>query len=710
MALRRRSQIPGVYRILIATIRLRIVSTLAIAVECANDFKWPGNKKLSGFKSVKYKYWKNKGVPHLEPTFPAGNVSDVMHSRKTIGEVYVEFYRKFKETVDYRKKNNIKRNDFMQLLIELMNNNTIDKEEKRVFKGGHVTITMTDVAAQSVTFLLAGFETSATTMSFCLYELALNPDIQDRLREDIDTVLEKHDGNITYEAIQEMNYLDNVVSETLRKHPTAPFLIRECTKEYKIPDSEIVVDRRSQVVVPVMGLHYDPKYFPDPTRFDPDRFTEEVKNTRHHYSYLPFGEGPRICMVKYKYWKKKGVPHLQPTFPAGNVSDLMYSRKSIGEVYADFYRKFEGKMKMMIQIMIDCGKELGKYLEESARKQDIVEVKDILARFTTDIIASAAFGIQCNCLKNPNAEFREWGRKLIEPSFNQKFRDLLYLTMPDLAISLGIPNIPSHLANFFIKVVEETVGHREKNNIKRNDFMQLLIQLLNNNNIDEEEKQVTKGGDVAITMTEVAAQSVIFFVAGFETSATTLSFCLYELALNPDIQDRLREEIDTVLEKYDGNITYEGIQEMSYLDNVLSETLRKHPPAPFVFRECTKEYKIPDSEVVVDTGSKVLVPIMGLHYDPKYFPDPTRFDPDRFTEEVKKTRHHYSYLPFGEGPRICIGMRFALLQTKVGLVTLLSKYQFNVCEKTAVPFVYDPKSLILFMKGGTWLQVKNRSN
>ncbi|XP_069671897.1 probable cytochrome P450 6a14 [Periplaneta americana] len=487
--------------------------------------------------------------------------------------------------------------------------------------------------------------------------------------------------------------------------------------------------------------------------------------------------------VKYKYWKKKGVPHLQPTFPAGNVSDLMYSRKSIGEVYADFYRKFEGqrfagiyqfhsptllaldpeliknvlvkdfdhfhdrgfpfdekieplganlfqlngakwkslrnklspsltsgKMKMMIQIMIDCGKELGKYLEDPARKQDIVEVKDILARFTTDIIASAAFGIQCNCLKNPNAEFREWGRKLIEPSFNQKFRDLLYLTVPDLAISLGIPNIPSHLANFFIKVVEETVGHREKNNIKRNDFMQLLIQLLNNNNIDEEEKQVTKGGDVAITMTEVAAQSVIFFVAGFETSATTLSFCLYELALNPDIQDRLREEIDTVLEKYDGNITYEGIQEMSYLDNVLSETLRKHPPAPFVFRECTKEYKIPDSEVVVDTGSKVLVPIMGLHYDPKYFPDPTRFDPDRFTEEVKKTRHHYSYLPFGEGPRICIGMRFALLQTKVGLVTLLSKYQFNVCEKTAVPFVYDPKSLILFMKGGTWLQVKNRSN
>ncbi|XP_069671900.1 probable cytochrome P450 6a13 isoform X3 [Periplaneta americana] len=261
--------------------------------------------------------------------------------------------------------------------------------------------------------------------------------------------------------------------------------------------------------------------------------------------------------VKYKYWKNKGVPHLEPTFPAGNVSDVVYSRKTIGEVYVEFYRKFKG--------------------------------------------------------------------------------------------------------------------------------------------------------DVTITMTDVAAQSVTFLLAGFETSATTMSFCLYELALNPDIQDRLREDIDTVLEKHDGNITYEAIQEMSYLDNVVSETLRKHPTAPFLIRECTKEYKIPDSEIVVDRGSQVVVPVMGLHYDPKYFPDPTRFDPDRFTEEVKNTRHHYSYLPFGEGPRICMGMRFALLQIKVGLISILSKYQFSVCEKTAIPLVYDPKTFLLFMKGGTWLQVKNRS-
>ncbi|XP_069673194.1 probable cytochrome P450 6a14 [Periplaneta americana] len=367
-----------------------------------------------------------------------------------------------------------------------------------------------------------------------------------------------------------------------------------------------------------------------------------------------------------------------------------------------------GKLKMMMQIMTDCGKELKKFLEEPARKQEATEVKEILSRFTTDIIASTVFGIECNCLKDPNAEVRQWGREMFEPSFNKKIRNLLYLTVPELPMFLGIPSIPTYLSNFFIKFVEETVGYREKNNVERNDFIQMLIQLKNLNYVDKEGKAATKQ-DVTMTISNVAAQAFAFFVAGFETTATTMTFCLYELALNPYLQDRLRKEIDTVLEKHDGEISYNAIQEMDYLDNVISETLRKHPAVPFLIRQCTKEYRIPDSEVVVETGSLILIPIMGLHYDAKYYPEPTRFDPDRFTEEVKKTRHHYCYLPFGGGPHTCIGKQLALLQTKVGLVSILSKYEFAVCDKTNIPIVYDDKTLVLFMKGGTWLQIKNRS-
>jgi cytochrome P450 len=85
------------------------------------------------------------------------------------------------------------------------------------------------------------------------------------------------------------------------------------------------------------------------------------------------------------------------------------------------------------------------------------------------------------------------------------------------------------------------------------------------------------------------------------------------------------------------------------------ETLRKYPPLPVLNRECTKTYKIPDTDIVLEKGTLTAIPVLALHHDPKYYPDPQKFDPERFSEEEKAKRHHYVYLPFGEGPRICIG-------------------------------------------------------
>jgi cytochrome P450 len=86
-----------------------------------------------------------------------------------------------------------------------------------------------------------------------------------------------------------------------------------------------------------------------------------------------------------------------------------------------------------------------------------------------------------------------------------------------------------------------------------------------------------------------------------------------------------------------------------------TETLRKYPPVPLLTRECTKKYTIPGTNVTVEEGMSVVIPVVGIHKDPKYYPDPERFDPSRFSDEVKRKRHHFAYLPFGEGPRICIG-------------------------------------------------------
>ncbi|XP_046989030.1 cytochrome P450 6k1-like [Schistocerca americana] len=197
------------------------------------------------------------------------------------------------------------------------------------------------------------------------------------------------------------------------------------------------------------------------------------------------------------------------------------------------------------------------------------------------------------------------------------------------------------------------------------------------------------------SLEDLAAECLGFFAGGFETSASTISYSLYELALHEDIQSNLQLEIDSVLQRHDGNITYDGIAEMSYLDKVVSETLRKYPPLSFLNRDCVKPYRIPDSDVVVDRGTGILISLFGLHYDPEHFPDPERYDPERFSEEQKAERNPYVYLPFGDGPHICIGKRLGLLQTKVGLVNILSKCSVRPTEKTTRHVTYNSRGVML---------------
>ena len=118
-------------------------------------------------------------------------------------------------------------------------------------------------------------------------------------------------------------------------------------------------------------------------------------------------------------------------------------------------------------------------MEKSADKQEVIEVKDILARFSTDIIASCAFGIECNCLKDSNAEFRQWGRKIFETTLASRVARLITLLFPAILKLVRISIISKELSFYFRKMVRDTIEYRENNNVHRNDFMQLMIQLKN---------------------------------------------------------------------------------------------------------------------------------------------------------------------------------------------------------------------------------------
>lgn len=185
----------------------------------------------------------------------------------------------------------------------------------------------------------------------------------------------------------------------------------------------------------------------------------------------------------------------------------------------------------------------------------------------------------------------------------------------------------------------------------------------------------------------------------------------YELATNLDVQEKLIEEINRTLQQHNSNITYEIILKMKYLDMIISETLRKWS-SPFSDRICIKNFTIQpkgegEKEIVIERGIGIFIPIYGFHHDPKYFPQPDRFLPERFSQENKNNIVPYSYVPFGIGPRNCIGSRFALLQMKVLIFQVLTKFMFVVIRKTQVPLKLT-KELRLGTDDGIWLGIKRR--
>ncbi|XP_070528191.1 probable cytochrome P450 6a23 isoform X3 [Cardiocondyla obscurior] len=366
-----------------------------------------------------------------------------------------------------------------------------------------------------------------------------------------------------------------------------------------------------------------------------------------------------------------------------------------------------GKIKRMFLILKECSDDLAKYLESKAQIRDSVEIKDIFTRYTTDVIMSSAFGIRSNCIENSNSEHQTQGKNILKIKI---IWYVLFTVMPKIMDFFSISILDQRVSNFYLNMFEETVKYRKTHKLLRHDFMNILMQLMEKDHLDEDDNgknnNITSTTD-KLTMTEAAAQSFFFFLAGFETSSATATFALYELAHHEDVQDKLRNEIDEVLKTY-GELSYDTVNEMKYLHKVVNETMRKYPPIPFLVRICTQEINLETTEIIVPKGTLIFMPIFGLHRDPSIYPDPEKFDPERFNADEIAIRHSYTFLPFGEGPRNCIGMRFGYIQTKVGLVNLLSKYKFKPHPQTPYPLSFNEKSLGLAAKGGVHLHIEPR--
>lgn len=353
-----------------------------------------------------------------------------------------------------------------------------------------------------------------------------------------------------------------------------------------------------------------------------------------------------------------------------------------------------GKIKSMFHLVCDKADSLVKVSMKDAAEKPHVNMKRNFGRYTMDTIASCAFGIESNSLMDENDEFTRNVEAFFNPKFLGVLQLLVFLLMPKFYRFLGLSVNPPE-TDFFISIVNQTIAARKAGK-KRGDFLDLLLEERESSS-DPNSKHVLKDRTII-------AQSVLFIIAGYDTTASLLSFSSYLLAKNKHQQQRLRDEVRQMVAEH-GGITYQGIMEAKLLDACLQESLRLYPPIALLERGCTKTYKLPGTGLTLKPGDLIQIPTWSLHHDPRNWTDPEAFIPDRFLPENKGDIKPFTHLPFGMGPRNCIAMRFALMEAKVALAKLLLEAELELSpghEKVTLETVNGmlrPKSgLLLVLK------------
>ncbi|XP_065080348.1 cytochrome P450 9e2-like isoform X2 [Ochlerotatus camptorhynchus] len=388
------------------------------------------------------------------------------------------------------------------------------------------------------------------------------------------------------------------------------------------------------------------------------------------------------------------------------------------------------KMRQMFELILECSEQSVRYYEENTRStgSQVYEMKDVFSRFTTDVIATCAFGIQVDSSRDRNNEFFVNAKKMMDfgrPSAIIRFMG--HRLCPALMAYLGCDVLDEEQNTYFKKLILGAIKEREKLGIVRPDMVNLLMQARKGTLKHQQEKEQQQEGFATVqesevgkaqgasTMTDVelVAQCLIFLLAGFDTVSTTLLYASFELAVNPDVQQKLYEEILETRSSLDGkSLTYDAIQKMNYMDMVISEVLRMWPPAPSIDRECIKDYQLDEGnglKYTVEKGTALWFPIHALHHDHKYFPEPEKFDPERFSDERKGSINTGAYIPFGIGPRNCIGSRFALAEVKTILYYMLGSFSFDKCSKTEMP-PFPTKAFDIIPKNGMHIEFRPRAN
>ncbi|CAA88604.1 Putative cytochrome P450 CYP13A5 [Caenorhabditis elegans] len=343
--------------------------------------------------------------------------------------------------------------------------------------------------------------------------------------------------------------------------------------------------------------------------------------------------------------------------------------------------------------------ELMRHLDDASAKGKAVDLLDYYQEFTLDIIGRIAMGqTESLMFRNPmlpkvKGIFKD-GRKLpflvsgIFPIAGTMFREF-FMRFPSIQPAFDIMSTVEKALNKRLeqRAADEKAGIEPSG--EPQDFIDLFLDARANVDFFEEEsalgfaKTEIAKVDKQLTFDEIIGQLFVFLLAGYDTTALSLSYSSYLLARHPEIQKKLQEEVDR--ECPNPEVTFDQISKLKYMECVVKEALRMYPLASIVHnRKCMKETNV--LGVQIEKGTNVQVDTWTLHYDPKVWgEDANEFRPERWESGDELFYAKGGYLPFGMGPRICIGMRLAMMEKKMLLTHILKKYTFETSTQTEIP-------------------------
>ncbi|XP_075214620.1 cytochrome P450 6k1-like isoform X2 [Lycorma delicatula] len=449
----------------------------------------------------------------------------------------------------------------------------------------------------------------------------------------------------------------------------------------------------------------------------------------------------------YSYWTRRGVPQVNPTsYIYGNVKNMFYGKEFGGVGYQKIYNELKGhpaggfyefinpvlmvrdpdliqtvlvekfkyfqdnkfryelnnpddsagthpfftsgarwkevrsvinpgftpnKLRNLEDIVQSVYKDASKYLEKN--NMENIEVHELTAKFMSEVVANWGWGIHANSFSE-NSVIRNIFDKMDFSSVTSSLLFNIWAFWPRIGNILNRRFFSKDLNNCLEHITEQAMKNPDKNS-----FLHTILS---------KSEKYKDGAGKDFSVNEITGYMATYYIDGYETTILLLDLVLYQLALFSDVQQKLRDEIMSSTET-----TVDIANKMEYMEMVISVG-RYISAVAYLGRICTEKTTL--GSIDIEQGTSILIPAYAIHHDPEYYPDPYNFNPENFSEENKKKRHKFTYMPFGQGPRICLGMRHSLTTIKLLLCYLLKEYEILPAkDKIAEPL--KPKNEVLLV-------------